>query len=341
MKSVETLDTLFKKNSKYYKKISNKDMIVTKWECGAGGDFITRLFLDKIIDKTIKNNQYYSDIIFFEGNLHKNLSDQLTINKIFDLDISEEIVKEYDYVLYQTFLQLNSVGRATLTRLNKFICTHYNGFALSKFYFKNSEKIKIISIDIDNDLRKYITLLCSAKTGPNAYDAYFNLNNSGYARYRTMNRDEHKYIVNVIDEIYQMINISKSTIVSGIISYIIEKSIILDKNIPSFYNNKNWFLNKIKTDLENMFTNDMLYPIRDLETIFKDQTYILNYKKLIFNQDITIIKDLMNFYGSSEQPDYYKTQIEKYHTENLKLINKIKNELPVAIKNIEKELQND
>ncbi len=56
---------------------------------------------------------------------------------------------------------------------------------------------------------------------------------------------------------------------------------------------------------------------------------------------MTIIKDLMNFYESTKQPDYYRTQIKKYHTENLKLVNEIKRELPTTIKNVRKEIQNN
>ena len=338
----EEMDKLFKKNSKYYKKINNNDIIATRWNCGAGGEFITGLFIDRNyhadmsnrpIGQQLKNNQYYSNNTSFEGRLYKynTTANYSTIQDILHLNISEEMIKKHDNLLYKTF---NSAE-------DKFFSLHHDGFIISKFYLKNSEKIKIIDIDINYDLNYYIDILCMAKTGTQVYDAYLNINQSEIfvpRRHRLMDRKQHQYIFNVIDEMHQTINISKSTVMFGVLSQIINW-LILHENPPLFYNNKIQFFEAVKTNLTNLLNNDTGSDIMDLKTIWKDQLYTVSYKDLFFNQDITIIKDLINFYESTKEPNYYKTQIKKYHTENLKLVNEVKKELPTTIKNIEKEIQ--
>ncbi len=347
--NVESLDKLFKKNSKYYKKINNNDIIAIRWNCGAGGEFITGLFLDKSYNKDmsirvagqpVENNQYYGHVPQFEGRLLKynTTADYSTIQDILHLNISEEIIKKYDDLLYKTFTDLGN---------KKFVSLHgvpHSGFIISKFYLKNSEKIKIVDIDISKAIDNYVNILCMVKTGAEAYDSYRNINKPGASvtrRHRLMDRKQHQYIFNVIDEIYQTINISKSTTLFGIVSQIIE-GIILDENSPSFYDNKIWFFETIKTHLINLLNNIGISKDNDnVKTVFKNQLCTIDYKGLFFNQDMTIIKDLMNFYESTKQPDYYRTQIKKYHTENLKLVNEIKRELPTTIKNVRKEIQNN
>ena len=348
MTSIKKLESLFKNNSKYYKKINNNDIIATRWDCGSGGEFITGLFIDRNyhadmsnrpIRQQLKNNQYYSNNTSFEGRLYKynTTANYSTIQDILHLNISKEMIKKHDDLLYKTF---NSEE-------DKFFSLHHNGFIISKFYLKNSEKIKIINIDINDDLNYYIDILCMAKTGTQVYDAYLNINQSEIfvpRRHRLMDRKQHQYIFNVIDEIHQTINISKSTVMFGILSQIINW-LILHENPPLFYNNKIQFFEAIKTNLTNLLNKDDVSThgsdLIDLKTIWKDQLYTVSYKDLFFNQDITIIKDLMNFYESTKEPNYYKTQIKKYHIENLKLVNEVKKELPTTIKNIERELQND
>ncbi len=45
----EELDTFFKNNSKYYKKLDNTDITFTVWKQGAAGDFIVSLFLHNLL----------------------------------------------------------------------------------------------------------------------------------------------------------------------------------------------------------------------------------------------------------------------------------------------------
>ena len=45
----EELDTFFKNNSKYYKKLDNTDITITVWKQGAAGDFIVSLFLHNLL----------------------------------------------------------------------------------------------------------------------------------------------------------------------------------------------------------------------------------------------------------------------------------------------------
>jgi|ETNmetMinimDraft_9_1059917.scaffolds.fasta_scaffold46418_2 hypothetical protein len=57
------------------------------------------------------------------------------------------------------------------------------------------------------------------------------------------------------------------------------------------------------------------------ESLPRNQLYKIDYRKLFFEQDVSTIQKLINFFNSKNSIEYYKYEIEQYHKRNLELVN--------------------
>ena len=111
----QELNTFFKTNSKYYKKIDNDNIIFNTWAQGAGGDFLSTLFLDSMLDidevefityNNIGVSDYYEykykvksfhKIIEFNGSYVIKFKADVTVDGKYLLEnyVSEELNEKY------------------------------------------------------------------------------------------------------------------------------------------------------------------------------------------------------------------------------------------------------
>ena len=92
------LDAFFKRNSKYYKKIDNSDIVFFIYPCGAGGNFLVNLFLDEA-DIPVRPNNTYSatdkvkNLRGYNDVTNYRFLKYLNINDINNIEATDEIFK--------------------------------------------------------------------------------------------------------------------------------------------------------------------------------------------------------------------------------------------------------
>jgi hypothetical protein len=72
-------------------------------------------------------------------------------------------------------------------------------------------------------------------------------------------------------------------------------------------------------------------PYSSMMDFLSDDIIVVDYRKFFFEQDEMLIKQLMQFYNSSNTFEFYRTQIYWCHQRNLKLFQRTKEELPLVL----------
>ena len=149
------LDTFFKTNSKYYKKIDNDELIFFVYPCGTGGNFLANLFLD-VTELPVKINNCYSGPPLDKINsLKLDMKDPDTYYILKYLNISKiKDIKVIDEKLKNCF--------STLATDNINLITTHMLPVVAHFYYKNPKKIKTIYIE-RHPKRFFTQILCWIK----------------------------------------------------------------------------------------------------------------------------------------------------------------------------------
>jgi len=360
----EELDTFFKTNSKYYKKLDNKDYTFMVWKSGAGGDFIVSLFLDGLLlnlstqDHDISNNLFYENrypqlLPFIENRLeniiyikNQTIVDLLRTNRKYynklanafaiwkKLMIPTDLTDfDFDHI-FSTAL----TSELSYTNLNPIITHHLP--VVPYFYYKNYNKVKVVVIKPATiKVQQYISVLSAIKRKD---DGLHGILVQDYNEFERFSEDEKK---DIADDIWQLFNeikqSSTSNAVHGVIAELLLQCIGTDEfktiGLDRALNKK---IREYIVELDNINLNNtetIIPPTAWLTTarpesgmlnfLSNEQLYEITYEDLIINQDIETIKQLMELYNSDQDVSYYKTQIQLYHERNMKLFNQLKEDL--------------
>ncbi len=299
------LDAFFKRNSKYYKKIDNGDIIFFIYSCGAGGNFLVNLFLDEV-DIPVRLNNTYSPTD--KVKILKNYNDIanyrflkfLNVNDINNIEATDEIFKN-------TFTDLKDTS---------YIVSHLSPI-VPYFYYKNFDRIKIIYIN-DTSRQFFTQALCSIK---NTFllDELLRKN---------CNASVAKKLKPIIIE--QLAKVDHETIKNILVDYLTKPdnhNFILESNPDEITENLIEVLTKLCNEIPFPPTSNN----RNLLDVFPDEVVTLDYENLFFNNDDTIIHTLMDVFKSKNLIGYYKKEIKNYHTINLKLVTQFKHDLLLTL----------
>ena len=81
-----------------------------------------------------------------------------------------------------------------------------------------------------------------------------------------------------------------------------------------YWSTNSWSTKTLYKDTSSIFCSGMM------DFLPNEQLYKIDYKKLVIEQNNTLIEQLMQFFNSKQDIIYYKTQIKLYHERNLKII---------------------
>ena len=360
----EELDTFFKTNSKYYKKLDNKDYIFTVWKGGGGGDFVVSLFLNGLLlnlstqHHDLLNNLFYENrypqllpcienrldnIIYIKN---QTIVDLLCTNKKYynklanafalwqKLMIPTDLTDfDFDHI-FSTAL----TSELSYTNLNPIITHHLP--VVPYFYYKNYNKVKVVVIKPSTvKVQQYISVLSAIKRKEAALHGILV---QDYIEFERFSEGEKKDIANDIWQLFNEIKQSStSNAVHGVIAELLLQCIGTDEfktiGLDRALNKK---IHKYIVELDNINLNNtetIIPPTAWLTTarpesgmlnfLSNEQLYEITYEDLIINQDMETIKQLMQLYNSNQDILYYKTQIQLYHERNMKLFDQLKKEL--------------
>lgn len=307
------LDTFFKTNSKYYKKIDNGDIIFFIYPCGAGGNFLVNLFLDEVDIPIEPNNTYsatdkvkslrgYNDVTNYRFLKYLNVND---INNIETLD---EVFKN-------TLADLNDDTSYIVSHLLPII---------PYFYYKNFDRIT--TIYIDNTPRKFFTqALCSIKNNFIAEQL------DDLIRKKCKAPVAKKLKPIIIEQLAKVDHITIKNILVDYLTIPDNHNFILESNPDEITEN----LIEVLTKLYNEIPLPPTYTTLSLLDTFPGELVTLDYENLFFNNEDTIIHTLMDVFKSKNLIGYYKKEIKNYHTINLKLITQFKHDLLLTLNKLQ------
>lgn len=183
------LSAFFKANSKYYKKIDNDNIVFNTWAQGAGGEFLSTLFLDCMLDLDlyisevadyIKHfNRYQQVIPCTESRIYASiwLEDNtldISYNTQEQIQTSQQqlVLVDYAFNLYMLletskdkFNIIDNIFKDALTDYKTIKNVHHYKThtlpVIPYFYYKNPKKIKTIILGYTDDqtLRFYLDVL--------------------------------------------------------------------------------------------------------------------------------------------------------------------------------------
>ena len=358
------LDAFFKGYSKYYKQIDNDYVVFNTWVSGAGGDFFTTLFLDSMLDvryldhqmlKYLKHYNRWQQIIpCMEMRINAAIwvNDTLgnTQNEIEYLQ-QQYLLVDYVYNLYILFELPPKEFIAIIDNIFKDALTchitvkntqHYKAHNLPVipyFYYKTFAKVKTILLGYTEDetLRFYIDVLKLTKnfhwvdktTKQLRLDLFPPETNLDIIK-------EASLFYNSILEPVDNIDVVRGVIADVLLKCLKENKYDVDKtkqNFREYLKNYTQQLSLIDLNtVELADTDDWLATTAKpysgmMNWLPTNQLYKIDYRKLVLEQDIETIKQLMELYNSDQDVSYYKTQIQLYHERNMKLFNQLKEEL--------------
>jgi hypothetical protein len=308
------LDTFFKTNSKYYKKIDNGDIIFFIHSCGASGNFLVNLFLDEV-DIPIESNNTYSPpgkgkVKSLKG--YTDITDYrflkyLNVNDISNMETLDEDI-------------FNNLSSFTNT---SYVTSHLLP-VIPYFYYKNFNRIK--TIYIDNTSQKFFTqVLCSIKNNFIAEDL------DELVRKKCNASVAKKLKPIIIEQLAIVDHIAIKNILVDYLTIPDNHNFILESNSDEITEN----LIEVLTKLYNEIPLPPTYTTLSLLDIFPGELVTLDYENLFFNNEDTIIHTLMDVFNSKNLIGYYKKEIKSYHTINLKLITQFKHDLLLTLNKLQ------
>jgi hypothetical protein len=362
----QELNTFFKTNSKYYKKIDNDNIIFNTWAQGAGGDFLSTLFLDSMLDIDLyvseiaeyikKVNRYEQIIPCVESRINtaiwlkngtlddsfntqeqvQNLQQQYILtDQVFNLYILFEFPKDKFDVIDNIFKDALTDYK-TIKNIQYFK-TH-NLPVIPYFYYKNPEKIKtiILAYTDDQTLRLYLDILKIIKrdnlVDKNTNELQFDLFPPGISMDVVK---ETRLVYNEILETIDNFSIAKGVIAELLLLSLKEHEFNVNKTKQKFSEHLKIYIQELNSiNLDSTYKQasvDNWYSLtaKPYSGIMDEdvQLHKIDYRKLILEQDDATIRQMMQWYNSDQDILYYKTQIQLYHERNMKLFNQLKTEL--------------
>ena len=299
------LDAFFKRNSKYYKKIDNSDIVFFIYPCGAGGNFLVNLFLDEA-DIPVRPNNTYSatdkvkNLRGYNDVTNYRFLKYLNINDINNIEATDEIFKN-------TLADLKDTS---------YIVSHHLPI-VPYFYYKNFDRIKIIYIN-DTSRQFFTQALCSIKNT-------FLLDDLLRKKCKAPVAKKLKPII-----IEQLAKVDHETIKNILVDYLTmpnNHNFILESKPSEITENLIEVLTKLCNEIPLLPSS----KYRNLLDVFPDEVVTLDYENLFFNNDDTIIHTLMDVFKSKNLIGYYKKEIKNYHTINLKLVTQFKHDLLLTL----------
>ena len=307
------LDTFFKTNSKYYKKIDNGDIIFFIYPCGAGGNFLINLFLDEVDIPVEPNNTYsatdkvkslrnYNDVTNYR------FLKYLNVNDINNIEAIDEIFK-------------NTLANFKNT---SYIVSHLLPI-IPYFYYKNFDRIT--TIYIDNTSQKFLTqVLCSIKQNGIEPDQLDDL-----VRKKCKAPVAKKLKPIIIEQLAVVDHVAIKNILVDYLTIPDNHNFILESNPDEITEN----LIEVLTKLYNEIPLPPTYTTLSLLDTFPGELVTLDYENLFFNNEDTIIHTLMDVFKSKNLIGYYKKEIKNYHTINLKLVTQFKHNLLLTLNKLQ------
>ena len=307
------LDTFFKTNSKYYKKIDNGDIIFFIYPCGAGGNFLINLFLDEV-DIPIEPNNTYSatdkvkSLRNYNDVTNYRFLKYLNVNDINNIEAIDEIFK-------------NTLANFKNT---SYIVSHLLPI-IPYFYYKNFDRIT--TIYIDNTSQKFLTqVLCSIKQNGIEPDQLDDL-----VRKKCKAPVAKKLKPIIIEQLAVVDHVAIKNILVDYLTIPDNHNFILESNPDEITEN----LIEVLTKLYNEIPLPPTYTTLSLLDTFPGELVTLDYENLFFNNEDTIIHTLMDVFKSKNLIGYYKKEIKNYHTINLKLVTQFKHNLLLTLNKLQ------
>jgi len=346
------LNTFFKEHSQYYKQIDNDEVVFIVGT--EGTDFIANLFLNDL-KETITNNRiqseliwnhvkynrqgpepWFDDHIIWDGPGHIDskqhttlLSDNFEILKT--LNMPETLNYDIDTNLKNFFS-----NNKTLNGTRYFITQQLP--VIAYFYYKNFEKVKIILIDIlDVHTEVYAKVLKTTRVSHGIGNSAILPPRPGRTTQEAWVEEQGLYfILDRFKEIQKVTGYNEFT--DGII-------------IDALITNQWTFINELEQLLFSLKNNNIIEPLyvdilHNLSSknnagimdfpIFADQLYKISYRELFYRQNLSNIKTLIKFFNAEHSLDYYEKELYKYNIANLKLKNKLEDELFLVLDKLKK-----
>ncbi len=358
----EELDTFFKNNSKYYKKLDNTDITFTVWKQGAAGDFIVSLFLHNLLLDLDLAKYEASANLYYENRypqltpcIETRIDSAIYVQNQTVFDLEKRDTQHFNkmvnaFLIYKKLQIPDDLADTDLDAIfsNAFITSfkyqNINPMAshhlpiIPFFYYKNFNKVKIILIESDNKpTQQYLELLATIKRHASGTLKF--LGPSEMIEFERFTEQETIEVANEIREVYYNITKNLNEKVSdAIIAELLVNCVgddefktigletALRKKITEYLIEiESIDLNKTEIVTPPDKWRITARPISGMMDEFpKTQFYRVRYEDLIIHKDPDAIKLLMSLYNANNTVEFYQEQIQHYHNRNISMVRKVK-----------------
>ena len=346
------LDLFFKEHSQYYKQIDNDEVVFI---VGEDTDFIANLFLNDLTE-TLTNNRiqseliwnhikynrqgpepWFDDYIIWDSPGHTDFKQHTTLSSenfeiLKTLNVPETLSYNIDTNL-KNFFSNDKALNGTRYFITQWLPV------IPYFYYKNFEKVKIILIEIkDVHTEAYAMALRTIRTS-------FGIGNSAILSSRSGRTTQEAWVeehglYSVLDRFREIKKITgDNEFTNGILIDAIAS------NQWTFINDLEQLLFSLKNiniieslyvDINHKLSSKCSGGMMDFP-IFFDQLYKISYRELFYWQNLSNIKTLIKLFNAEHSLDYYEKELYKYNIANLKLKNKLEDELFLVLDKLKKD----